>query len=300
MQVALRLRAAGKREGANQGETVPYVIALKTDASAEEIASGRAVNQSSGGKGLADRAYHPDEVSAEGGGLLDLHYYLTQQVHPVVSRLCQPIEGTDAAHIANYASASTRPSFTTEVVTATGGNEYDDDLLAPAAPSTTRMVRRVGVEAEKCAHPHDGDAVAAGGRAGALRPFDASARPSPSTRVGRSRGRRGVRHPSPPPRQLLDRARRRAAPRRRSRRRSAAPACRERNRTRVADVGRDRRRRDAGDGGVVERRDGHDLLPSGSADVARPSNDSKPSPWTVTAVPPTAGPPDGSTRRRDE
>ena len=132
VQVALRLRAAGKREGVNQGETVPYVIALKTDASAEEIASGRAVNQSSGGKGLADRAYHPDEVSAENSGLkLDLHYYLTQQVHPVVSRLCQPIEGTDAAHIANCLGLD--PSkFHHQVVTATGGNEYDDDLLAPA------------------------------------------------------------------------------------------------------------------------------------------------------------------------
>ena len=132
VQVALRLRAAGKREGVNQGETVPYVIALKTDASAEEIASGRAVNQSSGGKGLADRAYHPDEVSAENSGLkLDLHYYLTQQVHPVVSRLCQPIEGTDAAHIANCLGLD--PSkFHHQVVTANGGNEYDDDLLAPA------------------------------------------------------------------------------------------------------------------------------------------------------------------------
>ena len=35
VQVALRLRAAGKREGVNQGETVPYVIALKTDSPAE-------------------------------------------------------------------------------------------------------------------------------------------------------------------------------------------------------------------------------------------------------------------------
>ena len=133
VQVALRLRTAGKREGVNQGETVPYIIALKTDASAEEIASGRAVNQSSGGKGLADRAYHPDEVSAENSGLkLDLHYYLTQQVHPVVSRLCQPIEGTDAAHIANCLGLD--PSkFHHQVVTANGGDEYDDDLLAPAA-----------------------------------------------------------------------------------------------------------------------------------------------------------------------
>ena len=100
VQVALRLRAAGKHEGTNQGETVPYVIAVKTDASGEDIAAGKC--GAAGGKGLADRAYHPDEVTAEGSGLkLDLHYYLTQQVHPVVSRLCQPIEGTDAARIAD-------------------------------------------------------------------------------------------------------------------------------------------------------------------------------------------------------
>ena len=30
----------------------------------------------------------------------DVKYYLAHQVHPVVSRLCDPIDGTDAAHIA--------------------------------------------------------------------------------------------------------------------------------------------------------------------------------------------------------
>jgi len=30
----------------------------------------------------------------------DTKYYLSQQVHPVVARLCDPIDGTDAAHIA--------------------------------------------------------------------------------------------------------------------------------------------------------------------------------------------------------
>lgn len=30
----------------------------------------------------------------------DTHYYLSQQIHPVVARLCDPIEGTDAAQIA--------------------------------------------------------------------------------------------------------------------------------------------------------------------------------------------------------
>ena len=31
---------------------------------------------------------------------MDTHYYLAQQLHPVVSRLCEPLEGTDSARIA--------------------------------------------------------------------------------------------------------------------------------------------------------------------------------------------------------
>lgn len=33
--------------------------------------------------------------------MTDLEWYLKQQVHPPVSRLCEPIEGTDISHIAD-------------------------------------------------------------------------------------------------------------------------------------------------------------------------------------------------------
>ena len=47
------------------------------------------------------RAYHPDlEVAKRSDLTVDARYYLEHQVHPVVSRLCDPIEGTDAARIA--------------------------------------------------------------------------------------------------------------------------------------------------------------------------------------------------------
>ena len=59
------------------------------------------------------RAYHVDEVgkdpsagagqeSSSGNKLLkvDIQYYLAQQLHPVVSRLCEPLDGTDSARIA--------------------------------------------------------------------------------------------------------------------------------------------------------------------------------------------------------
>jgi DNA polymerase elongation subunit (family B) len=32
--------------------------------------------------------------------LLDIEWYLNQQIHPPVARLCSPIAGTDASHLA--------------------------------------------------------------------------------------------------------------------------------------------------------------------------------------------------------
>ena len=49
----------------------------------------------------SQRAYHPEEVPKRNHLHIDTKYYLAHQVHPVVSRLCDPIEGTDAAHIAD-------------------------------------------------------------------------------------------------------------------------------------------------------------------------------------------------------
>lgn len=46
------------------------------------------------------RAYHVDELKSNNTLKIDVKYYLSQQIHPVVSRLCDPIDGTDAARIA--------------------------------------------------------------------------------------------------------------------------------------------------------------------------------------------------------
>ena len=97
VMVAKRRAEAGKRDGTKAGETVPYIIALQSDATLEEIAGGK--GGGSGGKGLAERAYHPEEI-VEMGLKVDLHYYLSQQIHPVISRLCAPIEQTDGAMMA--------------------------------------------------------------------------------------------------------------------------------------------------------------------------------------------------------
>lgn len=46
------------------------------------------------------RAFHPDEVGKQEHLKVDTRYYLQHQLQAVVSRLCEPIEGLEAAQIA--------------------------------------------------------------------------------------------------------------------------------------------------------------------------------------------------------
>lgn len=57
-----------------------------------------------------------DELKTNENLKVDVKYYLSQQIHPVVSRLCDPIEGTDAARIAECLgeSAHTQTDTSTE------------------------------------------------------------------------------------------------------------------------------------------------------------------------------------------
>lgn len=41
-----------------------------------------------------------DELKNNENLLIDVNYYLSQQIHPVVSRICEPIDGADPAFIA--------------------------------------------------------------------------------------------------------------------------------------------------------------------------------------------------------
>lgn len=150
-QVAMRRRAAGKRDGVMAGETVPYVICLRVEREGQQHQPGSSTQsaiaspsaQQSGGEqehqqpagtdtpaviqeggdqqhpspapaaaakgvksaagggsksgGLAERAYHPDELRSDPSLVIDAEYYLGQQVLPVVVRLCVPIEVGHAA-----------------------------------------------------------------------------------------------------------------------------------------------------------------------------------------------------------
>ncbi|ELR17510.1 DNA polymerase (pol2), putative [Acanthamoeba castellanii str. Neff] len=81
VQVALKLRQQNRK--VSVGEYIRYVIC-----------KGDAVS-------AAERAFSPDQVEKSDGLLeIDIDWYLTQQIHPPLSRLCGPIEGTDPAQIA--------------------------------------------------------------------------------------------------------------------------------------------------------------------------------------------------------
>ena len=77
------------------GDHIPYVICepLETDAENKDAKSAS--------KSAAERARHPDEIIRSGGVLKpDIEWYLTQQILPPVSRLCEPIEGLSQSLIA--------------------------------------------------------------------------------------------------------------------------------------------------------------------------------------------------------
>ncbi|KAL6524277.1 hypothetical protein OROGR_016711 [Orobanche gracilis] len=89
VQVALRLKENGYVIGCSVGDTVPYIICC------EGI-------DSSSSSGIAQRARHPDELTKGNvTWMIDIDYYLAQQIHPVVSRLCASIEGTSPARLAD-------------------------------------------------------------------------------------------------------------------------------------------------------------------------------------------------------
>ncbi|XP_041824817.1 DNA polymerase alpha catalytic subunit [Melanotaenia boesemani] len=52
--------------------------------------------------GASQRAYALEQLQKQEGLSLDTQYYLAQQIHPVVSRICDPIEGIDSVLIATW------------------------------------------------------------------------------------------------------------------------------------------------------------------------------------------------------
>ncbi|KAJ8907735.1 hypothetical protein NDN08_007841 [Rhodosorus marinus] len=93
VKVALRAKQFGK--AFRTGDYVQYVICKNGDQDKSDT--------------LANRAFHPDEVIASNGELIvDVEWYLSNQVLPPVDRLCDPIEGVHAVHLAEALKLDTR------------------------------------------------------------------------------------------------------------------------------------------------------------------------------------------------
>jgi len=83
VQVALKMKAQGKPMRA--GDHIPYVICADPSVSS-----------------FAQRAHDPEAVEAAAGKLvLDKKWYMESQLHPVVSRICAVIQGTDSGQLAD-------------------------------------------------------------------------------------------------------------------------------------------------------------------------------------------------------
>eukprot|EP00879_Flechtneria_rotunda_P017242 GHRR01018063.1.p1 GENE.GHRR01018063.1~~GHRR01018063.1.p1 ORF type:complete len:332 (+),score=158.96 GHRR01018063.1:91-996(+) len=95
----------GQQEPQQQQSMPGAVTAAASSAAAGKtpskgVRAAFAGGAAAGGGSLAERAYHPDELRSDPSLVIDADYYLGQQVLPVVMRLCAPIEGTNASHLA--------------------------------------------------------------------------------------------------------------------------------------------------------------------------------------------------------
>mmetsp|Transcript_36596 Transcript_36596/g.40877 ORF Transcript_36596/g.40877 Transcript_36596/m.40877 type:complete len:1641 (-) Transcript_36596:110-5032(-) len=109
------------------GDHIPYVITKPIETDTVDTDSMKS-------KSATERARHPDEIARSGGILEpDVEWYLTQQILPPVSRLCEPIEGLSQGLIAqrlglDSAKFTQRPSF--------GDEELNDDEVVNYVPES--------------------------------------------------------------------------------------------------------------------------------------------------------------------
>ncbi|XP_015343581.1 DNA polymerase alpha catalytic subunit isoform X1 [Marmota marmota marmota] len=84
VHVALWINSQGGRK-VKAGDTVSYVIC-----------------QDGSNLTASQRAYAPEQLQKQDNLTIDTQYYLAQQIHPVVSRICETIDGIDAVLIATW------------------------------------------------------------------------------------------------------------------------------------------------------------------------------------------------------
>lgn len=101
VQVALRMNSSGKLpKKFKNGDTVSYIF-CNDNLAHHQVEVGTPIIKKEVKTEGETKAENEVEVKTEPELLQpDPLYYLSQQIHPVVSRICEPIPGLDAAHIA--------------------------------------------------------------------------------------------------------------------------------------------------------------------------------------------------------
>ncbi|KAM8977106.1 DNA polymerase alpha catalytic subunit [Pelodytes ibericus] len=84
VHVALWINSQGGKK-VKAGDTISYIIC-----------------QDGSNLSASQRAYALEQLQKQDNLSIDTQYYLSQQVHPVVSRICEPIDGIDSALIAAW------------------------------------------------------------------------------------------------------------------------------------------------------------------------------------------------------
>ena len=139
VQVALQL--LGRGEKVRAGDIVPYIVCT--------------------GEGpIAKRAYHPSTVIAASGALsVDVAWYLSNQVHPPIVRLCGVMEELDSAKIAHALGLDPRhynKQPMEERPGRHGERDEDDELMALSSVSadSEQRFKDCAPLLVTCAHCH--------------------------------------------------------------------------------------------------------------------------------------------------
>ncbi|KAL6580135.1 hypothetical protein OROMI_008159 [Orobanche minor] len=95
VQVARRLKRSGYVDGCSAGKTVPYIICCQEGNVFTKVL-GRLIST------CRLNNLDPDELKGgDESWKIDIDYYLAQQIHPVISRLCASIQGTSPSRLAD-------------------------------------------------------------------------------------------------------------------------------------------------------------------------------------------------------
>ena len=114
------------KRAVNTGDHIPYVI-TKSQADKDTL-QGNKKNSAT------DRARHPEVVQRSGGALKpDVEWYLTQQILPPISRLCESIDGTSQSAIAQKLGLD---SSKYHYSLGSDGLDIEDDKLVSYTPAS--------------------------------------------------------------------------------------------------------------------------------------------------------------------